>query len=151
MGTRAVVAKVNDDNTMTGTYVGYDGDPAYALAEIIAIINRDGIEEALDTIITAHTGWRNISSTASDFVHEGYGEFYDDMVYPVTQPMDTEGKSDLFDMGGAHWAYVFNTETRLVDVWERIANWVFRETIYIDDFAGEEYNEIRKAFLKFSL
>ena len=57
MGTRAVVAKVNNDVTMTGTYVGYDGDPAYALAEIIAIINRDGIEVALDTLITAHSGF----------------------------------------------------------------------------------------------
>lgn len=82
-------------------------------------------------------------------MHEGYGEYYDDLVYPVTEPMDAEGKSDLFEMAEAQWAYVFNTETRLVDVWERIANWVFRETIRIDDFAGEEYNEIRKAFLKY--
>lgn len=149
MGTRALVARANDDETMTGTYIGYDGDPAYALSDIIAIINRDGIEEALDTIITEHTGWRNISSTASAFVHEGYGEFYDDMVYPVTKPTNSEGTSELFGMTAADWAYVFDVEEFTVEIWERDMGWVFRGTVNLEDFEDQTYDEIRKSFLKY--
>ena len=149
MGTRALVARANDDGTMTGTYVGYDGDPAYARSEIIAIINRDGIEESLDTIILSHSGWGNIFSSDSRSMHAGYGDFYDDMVYPVTKPTNSEGTSELFGMTMANWAYVFDVEEFTVEIWERDVNWVFRDTVNLEDFEDQTYDDIRKSFLKY--
>lgn len=73
MGTRSIVATRTGETSWKGRYIHWDGYPEGVGAAIVALINRDGREQVVKTLITDHYGWSNLDLTVTADTPLGLG------------------------------------------------------------------------------
>ena len=62
MGTRSVVAVPTAGGGWKGRYVHWDGYPAGVGDAVRAIVERDGVETAVDTLVVTNYGWSSVAA-----------------------------------------------------------------------------------------
>ena len=120
MGTRSVVARPTDDG-FKGRYIHWDGYPTGVGASLLAIVQRDGVDKALETLTDLNYGWSNLDEEHPAVFSEhggktdpGHGdgrfravENYGTSYTTVSgQSHPDEWITDTSDDWGTEWAYV---------------------------------------------
>ena len=119
-------------------YCHFDSYPEAKLPELSALINRDGPEKVVETILSARTGgWSVISPDADTTgmenmlgergrVVEGYGLAYTDLQTEEGEPTYIgDGMSDN-DLLWIEYVYLIDPETGLITWWSTDDSPVFR-------------------------
>jgi hypothetical protein len=134
MGTRGVVA-IKDGDGWKGRYIHWDSYPSGVGLALVEILTRDGLEQAVKTLIETHYGWSQVTGESDleplsegqdDGRFEnipGYGVAYTDTKItgydgrPYQQVTEDQwilsGESD----NGTEWAYVLFADH--IDVYRR--------------------------------
>lgn len=106
MSTRSVVAVPTEDGGWRGRYIHYDGYPTGVGADVVAVVRRDGLPTARETLMRGT--WKGLHAPGrnSDNV-PGYGDLFDD------------DHSDYWDTSDQpptdrEWAYVLADEGLVV-------------------------------------
>lgn len=73
MGTRSIIAKQMGD-TWQGRYAHWDGYPAHMAGSLFHIVNRDGVQVAINNLIEENFYWSSINEfmTTEDELGVGY-------------------------------------------------------------------------------
>lgn len=110
-------------------YTHFDGYPEAKLPELSALINRDGPEKVVETILSARTGGWSIISPDADTagmenmlgergrVVDGYGLAYTDLQTEAGEPTyigDGMGEDDRLWI---EWIYLIDPDTGVITYW----------------------------------
>ena len=114
-------------------YSHFDGYPEAKLPELSALINRDGPEKVVQTILSARTGgWSIIDPSTGGsgtnslgdrgrFV-EGYGLAYTDLQTPAGEPTYIGDGMSPDDRIWIEWVYLIDPETGEITYWNTAGN-----------------------------
>ena len=110
MSTRSIVA-FDTESGVVGVYVHYDGYPSNKLAELGALVARDGAGKVTATILE-RPAWASLEHDekgGTDLTVPGYGRFFDDRGRRFTPDQldewwDSEYIYVLSDNGDIRWA-----------------------------------------------
>ena len=148
MGTRSVVA-LPLDGGFKGRYIHWDGYPTGVGGSLLEIVQRDGVERALEVLTQDNYGWSSLDPAMpaefEDVIFENRQAFVAEHGrYPVTDPGGGDGRfravegygtayttvqnqsspdewiTDTGDDWGTEWAYVLNPDS--ITVLERVWN-----------------------------
>ena len=117
MGTRSIIAKGEPDN-WTGVYCHWDGYPDHMADALHFIVNRDGYEQAVKTLVTDNFYWSSINPYKVNTLADGYddGRFKAISDYGVAgtdkQSSDDERFSSGDNLAGSllEWLYVMSPD-----------------------------------------
>lgn len=117
MATRGIIAVANNNSIeegWRGVYSHWDNNPERMIAVLAILVERDGYEKVIQTLITEHRSWSIVDPFRSDDEPNsvrGYGVFHEDE--------DLTDKNSWYTHDGgwyswAEYAYVMTTEGLLV-------------------------------------
>lgn len=135
MSTRSYVGCAK---TKRVVYVHFDGYPEAKLPELSTLINRDGAEKVVETILSARTGGWSIISPDADTagmenmlgergrVVEGYGLAYTDLQTEEGEPTYIGDGMSENDHIWIEYVYLIDPETGIITWWSTEDSPVFR-------------------------
>lgn len=135
MSTRSYVGCAK---TKRVVYVHFDGYPEAKLPQLAQLIERDGAEKVLETIMSARTGgWSYIDPSQADSgdtgglgdrgrVVEGYGLAYTDLQTEEGEPTYIGDGMSENDRIWIEYVYLIDPETGIITWWSTEDSPVFR-------------------------
>ena len=117
MGTRSVIA-MGEPASWTGVYCHWDGYPDHMADALHFIVNRDGYEQAVKTLVSDNCYWSSINPYKEQELSEGYsdGRFKVIQGYGVAGTEMQATDEDRFhwgdDLAGSwlEWLYVMSPD-----------------------------------------
>lgn len=116
MSTRSVIA-VPDGESWKGRYVHWDGYPTGVGAQVLEIVQRDGVVKAREVLTTEHYGWSVVSSDCTDEVGPSDSDpnrWVPVPGYGVAYVNGTEQPDEWIEFGEnkswCEWAYVLHDD-----------------------------------------
>lgn len=117
MGTRSAVGVRNENGQYKGRYIHWDGYPSWVGLKLRELIDRDGVQQVVKTIVLDNYGWSNLNPREEGPLSTGYsdGRFkvvpYYGIAYTTEQNQSTpddwiEEPGDL----GTEWLYLIEED-----------------------------------------
>lgn len=110
MSTNAIIAEVTGNFNWQGRYCHWDGYPESLGKELWAIVKRDGVQMASETLLHDHTYWSTIDVDQGDLAEDGnvavigYGKANNTQVMQG-EWIESDPKKDKW---GTEWIYILD-------------------------------------------